>query len=421
VSVDVTFDRRYLLKRLLASSNSAQVHAGEHLFTHRPVAVKVLHHPTAQTRARLSREVEVLARVGGPGIVQMTDAGEVDGLPYIVFDLLEGRTLAGLIAARGKLGVEETIKVGVEVADALQRCHDHGVVHRDVKPSNLFVTTGARAQLTLLDFGIAKLDSDGAPQAKLTQEHALLGTPEYMAPESLLCSPDADLRVDVYGLGVTLFECLTGSVPFDGVYAEVLLKLSTTAPPSLAELRSDVPAALARVIDKSLARSPADRFGSMREMRDALRACSSAALDELDLLRDAGRARARDPAVPSTLADAPAARHAADARSRRKHPRAPYTTLARIFCADGSRVDGRLEEISEGGLQFVGDSAIPTNETVKIRFALPTSGRMAEVNATARWNRTVRGSNATGFQFAETTEAMRAEIAKYVSIMCPAD
>ena len=231
------FDDRYVLHRLLASGGGANVYASEHAFTKRKVAIKIPHAATPITRARMEREIEAVGRARGEGVVEMLDAGERDGVPYVVFELLEGRTLAGLLAARGKLDIPAVQKVGVELARVLERCHLRGVIHRDVKPSNVFVSPGALNQLTLLDFGIARLVEDASHHEKLTQENALLGTPEYMAPESLLASPTVDHRVDVYGLGVTLYECLTGTVPFDGQYADILQKLANEPPRPVRELR----------------------------------------------------------------------------------------------------------------------------------------------------------------------------------------
>ncbi|MBI3206314.1 MAG: protein kinase [Myxococcales bacterium] len=432
LSIDMRsrIDGRYAIKRLLASGGIADVYAAEHCYTRRAVALKLPRAAGPQEKARLMREMDALARVRGPGIVELWDGGEFNGVPYLVFELLEGRTVEGLITARGRLGVGESVRIALETARALERCHAAGVVHRDVKPANLFVTPGAEPQTRLLDFGIAKLAGDAgdvhdpALGGKLTREHALLGTPEYMAPEALLAQGELDGRADVYGVGVVLYECLTGTVPFEGTYAEVLLKISTTTPKPIQELRPDVPADLAGVVTRALARAAAERFASMTELVAALESAVPK-LPRIDLF---GRVTA-PPAVgaPSptrTMADSPTALQQSapvDWRSRRKQPRAPYITLARLTRPNGERVDGRLEEVSEGGLQFVGDSAIPLGEAVKVRFALPATGQMTEVTATARWNRTVRGSNATGVQFDEISEVARQEIGKYVAIVSPPD
>jgi serine/threonine protein kinase len=419
-------DGRYRLGRLIAGGGGANVFVAEHRFTRHTVAIKIPLDSKSNRHERMRREIDALARVHGAGIVEMLDAGETREGPYIVFELLEGRTLAGLLAARGRLDIEETLKLGIEVGAALSRCHAKGVVHRDIKPSNVFVTGRANPQLRLLDFGIAKLGDGNGEGEKLTKEHVLLGTPEYMAPEALLATRDVDHRADIYALGVLLYECLTGTVPFDGNYAEVLLKLSTTSARPVRELRPDVPEALVKIIDRSLSRAPEDRFQSAEEMQSALAALAGRSLDSLNLLMR--ERKAPEPAAQrhrpeaETLADGPQAKSPrADWTTRRKHPRAPYTTLARITRQGGKAVDGRIDEVSEGGLQFVGDCAIDVSERVVLRFALPASGTMIQVAATARWNRTVRGTNATGFEFADLAESAKDELRRYVGLMCRLD
>lgn len=409
---------RYLLQRLLARGGGADVYVATHAYTGMQVALKLPREGSPVIRARFEREIQALARVHGPGVVEMLDAGEAEGRQFIVFRALEGRTLSGLLAARGQLSVADTLEVGVALAQALRRCHDAGVIHRDVKPSNVFVGPGPGEQVTLLDFGIAKLGDLPKSAEKLTREHTLLGTPEYMAPECLLSSPEVDERADVYGLGVTLYECLTGKVPHEGGYADVLLKHSTSAPAPVEAVRPDVPPTLAAVVTRCLERVPEDRFQSMGELADALAACVSAPGHTIDLF---GREGTGVDHVAQTLADSPIAKTSdpEPRQFRRKHPRAPYITLARITTSSGERVDGRIEEVSEGGLQFVGDRGIAVGQLAKIRFSLPATGLVCEVSATARWNRTVRGNNATGFEFMEITDAARSEIRQYVSIMCP--
>lgn len=404
-------DGRYELRRLLAAGGGAEVFAAEHCFTKRPVAVKL---PFERSRCeRVYREIEALSRVSGGGVVELLDAGEADGRPFIAFELLEGRTLGGLLAARGKLAIQDALRVGLELSATLSRCHAAGVIHRDVKPSNVFTTLQPSRQVVLLDFGIAKLMSDADPELALTRETSLLGTPEYMAPESLLASRDADHRVDVYGLGVVLYECLTGAVPFDGKHSDVLSKISMTAPLAVSDIRRDMPADFARVVMRCLNRLAADRFPTMEAVHSALRACGTLGADAVHLLAGVGSgASGRE--EPVTLADAPASIQ--NPASRRKHTRVPYTALARVRL-DGGHVDGRIEEISEGGFQFVGERAIERSTYCTVRFALPASGRMVELPATSRWNRTVRGLNATGLQFEALSDAARDEIARYVALM----
>lgn len=408
---------RYSIQRLLASGGGSDVFLASHAYTALPVALKVLHEG-AERRARFASEVEALARVRGPGIVELLDAGEHDELQFIACRALDGRSLDGLVAARGQLSVPDTLKIGLALARALERCHAHGVIHRDVKPANVFIGAGPGSPVTLLDFGIAKLDRAGMPTVKLTRENTLLGTPEYMAPEALLLSSDCDHRVDVYGLGVTLYECLTGRVPFEGNYADVLMKLSTSAPPPIETLREGVPAALAQLIQRALQRAPVDRFQDLTEFRTALESLPSDPDHYIDLFgRSVAVPRAEQP--KSTVADSPLAKATPEqGQYRRQYPRAPYVALARVALSSGAQIDGRIEEISEGGLQFVGADGVPAGVPATIRLALPVSGRIRDVSATARWSRAVRANHATGFEFAELAPETRAEIRQYVELMC---
>lgn len=421
-AIGETLDARYRLRREIATGGGARVVEAEHVLARRPVAIKLPRPGDAAHTvavARLRREIEALGLVRQPGVVDLLDAGEVDGLPYIVLELVPGRTLAGLLASRGTLGLRETVALGLELARTLHACHERGVVHRDVKPSNVMVlpeptATGPRTRL--LDFGVARVGFEPEGHAKLTVEGSLLGTPEYMAPEALLSLPTADHRADVYALGVTLYECLTGTVPHEGRYGEVLLKQSTGKIAPLRERRVDAPPELAAAIHEALASDPAERFQTLADLHEAL-----AALPELiDLPRPPPLpTAARGPDL--TVAGTPASLRASDAgrgASRRQFARAPYVTPARVVAGPASQ-DGRIEEVSEGGVLFVGSQGYATGTTARLRFALPVSGRITEVDATARWTRTARAGTSTGFEFADLAAEARAELRQYVAFLAP--
>jgi serine/threonine-protein kinase len=234
----------------------------------RKVAVKILKADLAAdeaTRARFRHEAISAARLSHPCIVSTYDTGDDDGTAYIVMELVEGPTLRQLIHDTGGLPVRDVVKLGTQVADALDAAHRAGLVHRDVKPANVLVPP--RGPVKVTDFGIAK----AAGTDDLTKTGTVMGTARYLAPEQVSGKP-TDARTDVYALGLLLFECLTGHVPFGGDtdVATAMARLTTSAP-SIRSERPDVPPALDDVIHRCMARNPAQRFDSAADVREALR------------------------------------------------------------------------------------------------------------------------------------------------------
>src|SRR6478609_9656683 len=254
LDVGSVVDRRYRLKREIARGGAGAVFEAEHLYTSRPVAIKLLLAEQAQaseSRQRLLLEAKALSVARHPGIVLGLDAGETeDGTPYLVMELLEGRTLEGILAVRRRIGVADAVYIGMQLCDALATAHEHGILHRDVKPSNVFISRSesGREVTKIFDFGIARLPEQNR---KITLQGAVLGTPEYMAPEQLLAQDDIDARCDIYALGVSLYEALAGTVPFEGSFGEVLLKASTQPVPSLSARCPQIPPHLAAAIEKA--------------------------------------------------------------------------------------------------------------------------------------------------------------------------
>jgi serine/threonine-protein kinase len=233
----------------------------------RRVAVKILRADLAAddgTRARFRHEAIAAARLSHPNIVSTYDTGDDDGVAYIVMELIEGPTLRHLIDQQGGLPVADVIRIGKEVADALDAAHRAGLVHRDVKPANVLAPPTGPVKVT--DFGIAK----AAGGADLTRTGTVMGTARYLAPEQVNGKP-TDPRTDVYALGLLMFEALCGHPPFGGDtdIATAMARLTTAAPAVRAE-RPEVSQALDDVIHRCLARQPAARFGSAAAVRDAL-------------------------------------------------------------------------------------------------------------------------------------------------------
>ncbi len=438
LDVGAIVDRRYRLKREIARGGAGAVFEAEHLYTGRSVAIKLLIEEQAgmtESRTRLLLEARALTAARHPGIVLGLDAGETeDGTPYLVMELLEGRTLEGILAVRRRVPVADAINIGIQLCEALSAAHEHDILHRDIKPSNVFISRNdeGREVAKIFDFGVAQVK---ATDRKLTQQGAVLGTPEYMAPEQLLASDEIDARCDIYALGVTLYEALAGVVPFEGSFGEVLLKVSTQPVPSLCKRCPEVPYGLGHAIEKALARDPAARHASMRAFAEALSHVTVGESTSLLGIRVAAPilpSSQRGPALSARVAEPPRPAHAgapamAGAQgappplpapaTRRRFARAPYVTPVRILRANGTTLDGRSEDISVGGLLVLAPQSFGQEERVKVRFALPITGKLLEIPAIARWVKMARGTGAVGLEFSAIAPEHLAVLENYVAAM----
>jgi serine/threonine protein kinase len=373
-----------------------------HQYTGRRVALKLLNrdysdHPEA--RERLLREGFALGQVTHPYVIQVLDAGLATGeVPFVSTEFLEGRSLEGLITARGRLSLEDSVRVCAEVSAGLAACHQRGVLHRDVKPGNVMVVPSPFGDeaVKVLDFGVAKAPARTMTDPKLTRLDSLLGTPEYMAPEQLMGEEDLDARADLYALGVLLYECLTGRVPFEGSYQQVLVQQATTALKPVRDVRPEVPPAVDAVVARLLERRREGRYRDAVELFEALLATGLAGSPTRLL-------------VNTEPEGAP----------RRRYRRAPYVTPVRIVSA-ARVVDARSEDISEGGLLVLSPEPFAEGETVQLRLALPTTGEMTQVQALVRWVRprpgVARGC-ALGLEFTSAPQPMREAMSEYLAIM----
>lgn len=243
----------------------------------RPVAIKVLRRElSASPRIleRFAREARALARLDHPGIVALREVGALlDGRPYLVMDWLDGTTLADELGAAGRLSLAEVMALGGDVAAALAAAHRAGVIHRDLKTSNVVLVPGPdRRRAVVVDFGIAKLlETDGDPDgaAGPLTTGTPLGTPLVMSPEQIRGEP-VDGRTDVYALGVMLFAMATGQPPFDSKTPLGLIDAHLTAPPPRPSDRAPVPRELDELVLSCLAKDPVDRPGSAEEVARAL-------------------------------------------------------------------------------------------------------------------------------------------------------
>ncbi len=299
---------RYELEELVGTGGMSRVYRAHDRRLERLVALKVLHERLGADDEHVSRfhhEARAVAQLSHPNIVTVIDRGEDGGRRFIVFEYVDGENLKQLCERAGPLPVRRALEIAVAVADGLAYAHEHGVVHRDVKPQNVLLSRDGEVKVT--DFGIARsLDAESA----LTVTGTVLGTSSYLSPEQasgLRVTPAAD----VYSLGVVLYELLAGAVPFPGGNQVVVaLKHVNEPPPSLLDSRPDVPVRLASAVARALQKDPERRFASMDDFAAELRACL-AGLES----PDAERTMITAP-PPAPLTDAPPTRVARPARRR---------------------------------------------------------------------------------------------------------
>ena len=263
---------RYRVQERLGRGGMGTVYLAYDTQLERRVALKVLrfgYDPGGHLIRRFLREARIAASFTDPHLCPIYDAGEQDGLPYLTMPLLEGETLAARLGRRGSLPRREAVRLAARVARALAVAHRAGVIHRDVKPANVMID--GRGEPIVLDFGLARRD---APRdAVSTESGALLGTPAYMAPEQIGGDPEAvGSSCDIYGLGVMLYQMLTGRVPFNGSTHEIFRQTLTGVPAPPSRHRPDLGRRLDQICLTALAKRPGDRFATMDAFAGALEA-----------------------------------------------------------------------------------------------------------------------------------------------------
>jgi serine/threonine protein kinase len=292
---------KYRITRLIGDGGMGAVYEARHEVLGSPVALKFLHAELAKRpglATRFLQEARVSASIQSPHVTRVTDVDRTaDGSPYLVMELLAGESLQDLLDRELKLDRDRSLDFALQILCGLEAAHALGVVHRDLKPDNVFITPSAGGPvLKLLDFGIAKLREANEYKKGLTRPGAVMGTPEYMAPEQLYAADQVDHRADIYSLGAILYEMLSGERPADGDDApSIIAQVAQGHVKSLDEHVADLAPALVAAVHRALAPNREDRFGSAHEFRAALAPLAGA-------LSHAGRLAA----TPTPVADAAA-------------------------------------------------------------------------------------------------------------------
>ena len=337
VKIGDTIADRYRLEGVLGSGGMSRVYRAHDDVLERDVALKVLHDRLSDDPAyveRFRREARAIARLSHPNIVTVIDRGQVEDCEFIVFELVRGANLKELLGERRYLPVAEALAIVHQAARGLAFAHEHGIVHRDVKPQNVLVDDDGAAKVT--DFGIARsLGRD----SELTQSGAILGTADYLSPEQATGQPVSEAS-DQYSLGVLLYELLTGEVPYRGESIVAVASRHVNDPvPSVIDRRPDVPLRVDALVARAMAKRPEERFPSM----DAFIAALEGALaDEAELRGPDG-----DGATELLPAVAPPPSRRRERERRRRGVPWPLVAVLAIALVGGAAIwalaDGRID------------------------------------------------------------------------------
>ncbi len=429
-----TIDTRYEVRRLIARGGIGLVFEAQHRITRRIVAVKLLAEDlraSREARARLRREALALTLVRHTGFVEGLDAGVCgEHGPYVVMEMLDGRSLDGILAARQRLSIEDAVEITLQVCAATAHAHAQGVLHRDLKPANFFLARSEQGGevVKVIDLGVAAVRAEQLEgrDPEITGQGTPVGTPEYMAPEQLF-GGEVDVRADVYAIGASLFEFLTGDVPHPGSYEKVVAQLTKSATtPRVRYRRPEVSIELANVIETALAKDPSARHASVSDLARLLARATgpspgrSALLPAFGLTPgtpDAGRPERAIELVRKKPYVGAAARSGGpeDGAQDRQHIRVPYVTPVVLSTSAGD-MEARCEEISDGGMLVVSAAALEEGASIEVRFATPIVGEMVLLRASVRWVTANRSRCAMGLEFDEPSASLRRTLAEYAHL-----
>ncbi|AUX43336.1 protein kinase [Sorangium cellulosum] len=269
-----TIAGEYMLEEFIARGGCGAVYSARHLRSGRRAAVKVLDEAVVHAPRvieRFAREIEALRRISHPNIVEIYEVGELDDhRPFYAMERLEGQTLDALIKAERRLALRDVLELMDPVCAALEAAHTAGIIHRDVKASNIFICSDSPRTVKLLDFGIAKMMAPEESSTWFTTAGRMPGTPSIMAPEQILGGP-IDARVDIYALGVLLHRMLVGRLPFHTLDADEMVRMHLEETPLPPSARVPLPPGLDAVVLRCMEKRRERRFGSVDELMSALR------------------------------------------------------------------------------------------------------------------------------------------------------
>jgi len=304
--------REYQLLEKLGEGGMGVVYKALHTKLKRIVAVKLL--PRERTKdsqavARFEREMEAVGKLDHPNIVRAMDAGQAEGMHFLVMEYVDGLNLSELVRRCDPLSSADACELVRQAAIGLQYAHERGLIHRDIKPSNLMLTS--EQQVKILDFGLALLQVDQPAGEEVTGTGQAMGTADYMAPEQVSDSHSVDIRADIYSLGCTLYKLLTGQAPFtEPEYRTTFAKMTAhvqNPPPSIRQLRPDVPEAFVAMLERMLAKDPNERFNSPSDVADAVQCWAASS----DLGAMSSALVGTQPGVDSMIASSPSSVHRA--------------------------------------------------------------------------------------------------------------